>query len=122
MDEEFEGLGDQDFEDPVVNGELAPFWQPQEDGEVRVAEVLGTRPTKDFGQGPGEAILLRGREGVFALPETADLAVLNWQRERGRVYRFTFKGWLELPDGPKGEKRKMRKFIAQRKKGDGIPF
>ncbi len=117
QDERFEGLGDDDFGDAVIDGELPPFWKPEQEGEKRIAEVTGVRKTKDFGKGAGEAIVLRGADGRWSLPIGAGLVEVDWRRMIGRVFMFIFKEWLELKEGTR-----MRKFIVKPKKGDNIPF
>jgi hypothetical protein len=116
-DERFEGLGDEDFGDAVIDGELPPFWKPEDEGDKRIGEVTAIRKTKDFGRGPGEAIQLRGPEGMFSLPIGAGLSEVCWRRQVGRIFHFIFKGWVDLTDG-----KRVRKFIVRPKKGDGIPF
>ena len=118
-DERMRSLTDGDFGDPVINGELPPFWKPDEDGERRIGEVIGVRKTKDFGEGagPGLAINLRGAEGLYALPVSAGLASFDWTRQVGRVFLFIFKGWQELAEGTK-----MRKFIVRPMRDNGVPF
>jgi len=108
---------DAEFGDPVIDGELPPFWKPDIDGEKRIAEVTAVRKTKDFGKGRGEAIVLRGAEGRWSLPIGAGLVEVDWRRMVGRTFMFIFKGWIELKDDTR-----MRKFVVRPKKGDGVPF
>ena len=110
---------DADFGDPVITGDLPPFWKPETVGERRIGEVTAVRKTKDFGQGqgPGEAINLRGAAGLFALPISAGLVDIDWRKQIGRIFLFVFKGWIEL-----SPTTKMRKFVVRPKKGDGVPY
>lgn len=116
-DERIEGMRDEDFGNPVIDGELPPFWKPETEGERLIGEVTAVRKTKDFGRGPGEAIQLRGPAGMSSLPIGAGLSEINWHRQVGRVFLFVFKGWLDLPEG-----KRIRKFIVRPRKDDGIPF
>ena len=108
---------DAEFGDPVITGDLPPFWKPETVGERRIGEVTAVRKTKDFGQGSGEAINLRGAAGLFALPISAGLVDIDWRKQIGRIFLFVFKGWIEL-----SPTTKMRKFVVRPKKGDGVPF
>ena len=126
LEEEAKGLEDAEtsdanedgeFGDPVITGDLPSFWKPEIVGERRVGEVTAVRKTKDFGQGPGEAINLRGAHGLWALPISAGLVDIDWRKQIGRIFLFIFKGWLEL-----SPTTKMRKFVVRPKKGDEVPF
>ena len=126
LEEEAKDLGDaetsdanedSEFGDPVITGDLPPFWKPELVGDRRIGEVTAVRKTKDFGQGPGEAINLRGAAGFWALPISAGLVDIDWRKQIGRIFLFVFKGWLEL-----SPTTKMRKFVVRPKKGDGVPF
>jgi hypothetical protein len=117
QDEKRLSWNDADFDDPVIDGELPPFWKPDVEGEARIGEVTAVRKTKDFGRGAGEAITLRGNEGLFSLPIGAGLVDLDWRKQVGRIFLFVFKGWVELTPTTK-----MRKFVVRPKKGDVIPF
>jgi hypothetical protein len=119
-DDRWEGLEDEDFDEALITGELAPFWKPEVEGEVRIAEVGRVRKTKDFGDGAGEAVTLRGAEGVYALPISAGLADVDWPAQRGRVFRFKFLGWFDFERD--SVKYRMRKFEVKKRKGDQIPF
>ena len=115
---------DAEFGDPVITGDLPPFWKPETVGERRIGEVTAVRKTKDFGQGSGEAINLRGAAGLFALPISAGLEGVDWRKQIGRIFLFVFKGWIKFEvqtlNGP--VEYQMRKFVVRPKKGDGVPF
>ncbi|MCJ7485285.1 MAG: hypothetical protein MUQ25_03840 [Candidatus Aminicenantes bacterium] len=114
---------DAEFGPPWIDGELPPFWKPDELGERRIGEVTAVRRTKQFPgrDEPGEAINLRGEAGLFAIPISVGLEGIDWRKQIGRTFLFLFKGWVEF-DLPDGTKAKMRKFVVRPKKGDGIPF
>lgn len=108
---------DAEFDEPLITGDLPPFWKPEIVGEKRIGEVTAVRKTKDFGDGPGEAINLRGAVGLFALPISAGLVDIDWRKQIGRTFLFVFKGWIEL-----SPTTKMRKFVVRPKRADGNPF
>lgn len=103
------------FGAPVIDPELPPFWKPEVEGERRMGEVFAVRPTKDFGKGEGrgEAIHLRGPEGLFSIPVGANLKHLNWHYQIGMVFLFEFKGWQELEPSEDGEKTRCRRWIVR---------
>ena len=119
------------FGPPVIDPELPPFWKPEEPGEKRLGEVFAVRRTKDFGegQGRGEAIYLRGPEGLYSIPIGANLKNINWHHQIGMVFLFEFKGWQELEEGNRCRTWEVRPLkqghpglaIAE-PEGEDVPF
>jgi len=111
------GTESEEFGPPVIDGELPPFWKPEVLGERRIGEVLNVRKTKDFGEHQGEAIEIRGAEGLSSIPISVGLRGIDWHKQIGMTFMFIFNGWLELEGGTK-----MRKFIVRPKREDKAPF
>lgn len=112
---------DEDFEEPIAGGPLPPFWKPEEVGEELVGEVTAVRKTKEFEEGrSGEALDVRGAEGMSSVPVSAALSRVDWRRYVGRVVKFVFKGWIDI-EQPGGTKNRMRDIEARPLK-DHVPF
>jgi hypothetical protein len=103
---------DDEFEAPVAGGPLPPFWKPEEVGARLLGEIVAVRKTKEFEEGrAGEALDVRGAQGMSSVPVSIALSRVEWRRYVGRVVLFIFKGWIELEGGTR-----MRDIEARPKK------
>jgi len=111
------------FGPSVIDPELPPFWKPEKIGEKRLGEVLSVRPLKDFGKGEGrgEAIFLRGPDGLFSLPLGANLKTYNWRSVIGLVFLFEFKGWQTIEHAESEDTRCRTWLVRPLKQGHPGP-
>jgi hypothetical protein len=122
-DEGFEGVvgpGEDDGYDDQISQPLPPFWQPEEEGEIRVGVVMSIRQTR-FSP---SVHLMTVEYGLISVPVGGALKDIAWDKYIGREVKFTFKGWTVTKGiDAEGKPRRLRVIDVRGKKiPDNVPF